>query len=188
MPGLPGLVAIGSTHQILVWIALAFCFWLALVYLTRHLRVPSSGLVVATLSWIVAWLCLWVLPRVTSTLGLLAIVTWAAAPVSAGSSVRISGQTHSISPSDDVLVIAVPGTHGSEEMVWVDARHATVVSLRRGPDRAWEWRERPANLYRLPINTFVTVIGRRGIRGIIHASRIEVPELDSDESRYRPKP
>ena len=68
-----------------------------------------------------------------------------------------------------------------EKMVWVHVRSATVVRLWRDQARPWEWRERPASLYWLPINTFVTVIGREESSGIIRASRIEVPDLDSDE-------
>lgn len=113
-------------------------------------------------------------------LGILALVMSGAAPLSAGNSVRISGQTHSIAPSDDVLLISVPGTHGSEEMVWINVRNAKVVRLWRDPARRWEWLERTTSLYWLPTNTFVTVFGREGPWGIIRASRIEVPELDSE--------
>ena len=110
--------------------------------------------------------------------GVLALLTLGAAPVLAGNSVRVSGQTHSLAPSDDVLVLTVLGANGLEEMVWVRVRNATVVRLWRDKDRHWEWRERPTSLYWLPINTFVTVIGREEPSGTIRASRIEVPDLD----------
>ena len=121
-------------------------------------------------------------------LGVLTLLALGAAPVLAGNSVRVSGQTHSLAPSEDVLVLSVLGANGLEEMVWVHVRNAKVVRLWRDQDRHWKWRERPTNLYWLPINTFVTVIGRAGPSGIIRASRIEVPDMDSDSIRYRSEP
>ena len=120
--------------------------------------------------------------------GILTLLALGAAPVLAGNSVRVSGQTHSLVPSDDVLVLSVLKANGLEEMVSVHVRNATVVRLWRDQDRHWEWRERPTSLHWLPINTFVTVIGREGPSGIIRASRIEVPDLDSDSIRYRSEP
>jgi hypothetical protein len=121
-------------------------------------------------------------------LGVLTLLALGAAPVLAGNSVRVSGQTHSLAPSDDVLVLSVLGANGLEEMVWVHVRNAKVVRLWRDQDRHWEWRERPARLYWLPVNTFVTVIGWEGPSGTIRASRIEVPDLDSDSIRYQSEP
>jgi len=63
MPTLPSLVAVGSIHQVLIWVVLAFCFWLVLTLLIRRLQVPSPVLVAATLSWFVAWLFIWAVPR-----------------------------------------------------------------------------------------------------------------------------
>jgi len=63
MPRLPSLVAVGSIYQVLIWVVLAFCFWLVLTLLIRRLQVPSPVLVAATLSWIVAWLLIWAAPR-----------------------------------------------------------------------------------------------------------------------------
>ena len=114
-------------------------------------------------------------------LGILAVVVSAAAPAWAGDLVRISGHMHSITPSDGVLVIACFGADGVEEMVWVHVRDAKVVRLWRDKERPWEWRERSTSIYRLPTNTYVTVIGREGLWGIIRANRIDVPEIDSDQ-------
>lgn len=63
MPRLPSLVAVGSIYQVLIWVVLAFCFWLLLTLLIRRLQVPSPVLVAAALSWIVAWLFIWAVPR-----------------------------------------------------------------------------------------------------------------------------
>jgi hypothetical protein len=63
MPTLPSLVAVGAIYQVLIWVVLAFCFWLVLTLLIRRLQVPSPVLVAATLSWFVAWLFIWVVPR-----------------------------------------------------------------------------------------------------------------------------
>ena len=139
-------------YQLLMRVVLALCFWLVL---TPRLL----------------WLALGVLP----------LLTLGASPVLAGNSVRVSGQTHSIAPSNDVLVLSVLGANGLEEMVSVHPRNTTVVRLWRDKERHWEWRERPTNLYWLPIKTFVTVVGREDPSGIIRASRIEVPDLDSHQ-------
>lgn len=63
MARLPSLVATGSIYQLLFWVVLAFCFWLVLTLLIRRLRVPSPVLVAASLSWFVAWLFMWAVPR-----------------------------------------------------------------------------------------------------------------------------
>ena len=63
MPTLPSLVAVGSIYQVLIWVVLAFCFWLVLNLLIRRLQVPSPVLVAATLSWFVAWLSIWAVRR-----------------------------------------------------------------------------------------------------------------------------
>jgi len=63
MPTLSSLVAVGSIYQVLIWVVLAFCFWLVLNLLIRRLQVPSPVLVAATLSWFVAWLSIWAVRR-----------------------------------------------------------------------------------------------------------------------------
>lgn len=108
-------------------------------------------------------------------LGLLILVA-GAVHVASDDSIRISGYTHSVIPSDGILVISVLGAYGVEELIRVHVRHATVVRLRREPTSAPAWREEVTSLYRLPINTFVTVIGHRKDNGPIHAARIEAPE------------
>jgi hypothetical protein len=45
-------------HEVLTWVALSFCLWLALSWLIRRLRLSTFVLVAAPLSWIVAWLCI----------------------------------------------------------------------------------------------------------------------------------
>jgi hypothetical protein len=107
--------------------------------------------------------------------GLLALVGWAV-PVASDDSIRISGHTHSVIPSAGILVLSVLGAHGVEELIRIHVRHATVVRLWRESASAPMWREETTSLYRLPINTFVTVIGHRKHGGPIHATRIEAPE------------
>ncbi len=72
MPKLPAPVSVDhvdQVDQILVWVALAFCLWLALSWLIRRLHVPKPVLVAATLSWIVAWLFLRAVPVVLHEIG-----------------------------------------------------------------------------------------------------------------------
>lgn len=107
--------------------------------------------------------------------GLLTLVGWAV-HVASDDSIRISGHTHSVIPSGGILVISVLGADGVEELVRVHVRHATVVRLWREHTSPHAWREEVTSLYRLPINTFVTVIGHRNAGGPIHAARIEAPE------------
>lgn len=92
--------------------------------------------------------------------------------------VRHSGNVHSFTPADGVLVIEVMGTDGAEETVWADVRHAVIVRLSRDRRRPWEWREEPTRAYWLSIGTYVTVIGLEDRSGIVRASRVEVPEPD----------
>ena len=73
MPRLPGLMAVGSIYQVLIWVVLAFCFWLVLTLLIRRLQVPSPVLIAATLSWIVAWLFIWAVPVALHEVWLLSI-------------------------------------------------------------------------------------------------------------------
>lgn len=93
--------------------------------------------------------------------------------------VRHSGSVHSFAPAEGVLVIDAVGVDGEEETVWADVRGADVVRLSRHPRRPWEWRERRTAVYRLPAGTHVTVIGLEGRWGILRASRVEVPDLDT---------
>lgn len=92
--------------------------------------------------------------------------------------VRHSGNVHSFTPREGVLVIDAMGVDGAEETVWADVRYAEVVRLSRDPGRPWEWRERRTSVYRLPAGTYVTVIGLEGRWGVLRASRVEVPEPD----------
>ncbi|MEX2223152.1 MAG: hypothetical protein WEG40_15275 [Candidatus Rokuibacteriota bacterium] len=92
--------------------------------------------------------------------------------------VRHSGNVHSFTPREGVLVIEARGVDGAEETVWVDVRYAEVVRLSRDPGRPWEWRERRTRVHRLPAGTYVTVIGLEGRWGVLRASRVEVPEPD----------
>lgn len=110
-------------------------------------------------------------------LGLLALVGWAV-HVASDDAIRLSGHTHSVIPSDGILVISVLGAYGVEELVRVHVRHATVVRLWREYTSGPEWREEVTSIYRLPINTFVTVIGHRKHGGPIQATRIEAPETE----------
>jgi hypothetical protein len=80
--------------------------------------------------------------------------------------VRHSGNVHSFTPADGVLVIEA------------DVRHAVIVRLSRDRRRPWEWREEPTRAYWLSIGTYVTVIGLEDRSGIVRASRVEVPEPD----------
>ena len=71
MPGLPAFVTIDPLNppEILVWVALSFCLWLALSWLIRRLRLPTSVLIAAPLSWIVAWLFIRAVPMVLHEIG-----------------------------------------------------------------------------------------------------------------------
>jgi hypothetical protein len=71
MSGLPALETIDHVDhvEILTWVALAFCLWLALSSLIRQLEVPKPVLVAATLSWIVAWLFIRAVPVVLHEIG-----------------------------------------------------------------------------------------------------------------------
>jgi hypothetical protein len=71
MPGLPALETIDHVDhvEILLWVVLAFCLWLALSWLVGWLQVPTPVLVTATLSWIVAWLFIRAVPMVLHEIG-----------------------------------------------------------------------------------------------------------------------
>jgi hypothetical protein len=71
MPDLANLVGSLSGPHVVTWAGLAFCFWLALRLLVYRLRMPSAGLVTATLSWLIAWLVIWAAPTVLHEL-----LTW----------------------------------------------------------------------------------------------------------------
>jgi len=95
--------------------------------------------------------------------------------------VRHSGNVHSFTPAEGVLVIEAMGVDGTEEAVWADIRDAAIVRLSRDPRRPWEWRERRTSVHRLSSGTYVTVIGRESRSGIVRASRVEVPEPDDPQ-------
>lgn len=95
--------------------------------------------------------------------------------------VRHSGNVHSFTPAEGVLVIETIGVDGAEETVWVDIRGAEIVRLSRDPRRPWRWRERHISVHRLASGTYVTVIGREGRSGIVRADRVEVPETDEPQ-------
>ena len=63
MPKLPSLVTVGSIYHLLIWVVVAFCVWLVLRLLIRRLHIQSPVLVAAPLSWFVAWLFIWAVPR-----------------------------------------------------------------------------------------------------------------------------
>ncbi len=71
MPDLADLIGSLSAPHVVTWAGLAFCFWLALRLLVYHFRMPSAGLVTATLSWFIAWLVIWAAPTVLHEL-----LTW----------------------------------------------------------------------------------------------------------------
>jgi hypothetical protein len=100
--------------------------------------------------------------------------------------VRHSGNVHSFTPAEGVLVLETMGADGAEETVWADVRHAKIVRLSRDPRRPWEWRERRTSAYWLSSGTYVTVIGREGRSGIVRASRVEVPEPDDSRQPAGP--
>lgn len=52
------------------------------------------------------------------------------------------------------------------------ASDADVVRLARDPDRPWEWRKTPTRLRRLPVGTFVVIIGRKRAPRVLEAERI----------------
>lgn len=114
------------------------------------------------------------------------VLGWLVAALGSGASawaeepVRHSGNVHSFTPAEGVLVIEARGPNGVEETVWAEVRDADVVRLRRDPGRPWRWREQPTSVHWLSAGTYVTVIGREGRWGIIRARRVEVPALDSE--------
>jgi hypothetical protein len=72
VPTVPALVMIDHidhADQMLIWVALALCLWLALFWLIRRLNVPEPILVAATLSWLVAWLFIRVVPILLHEIG-----------------------------------------------------------------------------------------------------------------------
>ncbi|HEX9749338.1 MAG TPA: hypothetical protein VGB86_13115 [Methylomirabilota bacterium] len=95
--------------------------------------------------------------------------------------VRHSGNVHSFTPAEGVLVIEAIGADGAEETVWADVRDAEIVRLARHPRRPWEWREQRTGAHWLSSGTYVTVIGRERRSGIVRASRVEVPEPDDPQ-------
>ena len=58
-----------QVDQIAVWVGLAFCLWLLLSWAIRRFHVHEPILVTATLSWVVARLCIWAAPLVLHELG-----------------------------------------------------------------------------------------------------------------------
>ena len=71
MPGLLALEAIDHVDhaEIILWVALAFGLWLGLSWLIQRLRLPTPAAVAATVSWIVAWLCIHAVPLVLHEIG-----------------------------------------------------------------------------------------------------------------------
>lgn len=120
---------------------------------------------------LIAWLAL----------GSLIVTLFGSMPAWAGDEIRHSGNVHSFTPSEGVLVINAMGLNGEEETVWVDVRGAEVVRLSRHPRRPWQWRERRTSVYRLPAGTYITVIGLEDRAGTLRASRVEVPDLDATQ-------
>jgi len=96
---------------------------------------------------------------------------------------RHAGHIHSLKPADGVLVIEEIGSNGRNEMVSVRIGDAKVVRVWRDPDRPWGWRERRVRLHEFPAGTFVVVIGREDPWGRLHADRVEIPEIGSDQIR-----
>ena len=96
---------------------------------------------------------------------------------------RHAGHIHSLKPVDGVLVIEEIGSNGRIEMVSVQISDAEVVRVWRDPHRPWTWRERRVRLHEFPAGTFVVVIGREDPWGRLHADRVEIPEIESDQLR-----
>lgn len=86
-----------------------------------------------------------------------------------------SGRVHSMIPYQRLLVVEELGARGTARLLLVHVGDADVVRLARDPDRPWEWRKTPTRLRRLPVGTFVVIIGRKRAPRVLEAERIEVP-------------
>lgn len=92
---------------------------------------------------------------------------------------RYTGRVQSIIPDKRVLVVEVLGENEAVKTVEIDARNAKIVRMSRDPAQPWKWLEQPIQIFQLPAGTFVVVIGGALERGVIQASRIEVPKDES---------
>lgn len=119
---------------------------------------------------------------VTALVSLLFVGVVEAAPQLA----RHAGRVHSLIPHARVLIIEEWGAGGAERVIEVHVRDAEVVKVGRDPKRPWEWRERPTRLRRLPVGTFVVVIGRQVAPGVVEADRVEVPSMSGSATPERP--
>lgn len=91
---------------------------------------------------------------------------------------RHAGLVQSFVPSAGLMLVEEVGAGGAYAIIEVDVRDADVVRLWRDPNDPWGWKERPARIHRLPVGTFVVVVGHPQTNGVVDALRVEVPELD----------
>jgi hypothetical protein len=90
---------------------------------------------------------------------------------------RYSGSVQSFEPSAGLIVVREIGHAGTKTLVTVNVRDARVIRVWRDPEDPERWRERPVRIHRLPVGTFVVVVGDRGPEGVVNATRVEVPEV-----------
>jgi hypothetical protein len=86
----------------------------------------------------------------------------------------------SIRPADGILAIEELGANNAPELLEVKIGGAQIVRVWRDPSDPSLWRERPTNIYRWPVGTFVVVIGRATHPGRVQASRIEIPKVSTE--------
>jgi hypothetical protein len=96
---------------------------------------------------------------------------------------RYSARVQSVVPSERLLLVEEPVGDASPPLRQVDITGAEVVGIRRDPERPARWVERPTEVYRLPVATYVIVRGTRLRSGVFKASRIEVPRPSAERRR-----
>jgi hypothetical protein len=92
---------------------------------------------------------------------------------------RHAGSVQSFVPSTGFMLVDEIGRSGAHTLITVEIRGAEVVRVWRDPDDPSRWKERPVRIHRLPVGTFVVVIGHRGPDDVVTAVRIEVPGAGS---------
>lgn len=106
-------------------------------------------------------------------------------PIVAGET-RHAGSMQGFEPSAGLIFVREIAGGGTPTVVAVDIRDARIVRVWREPADPERWHERRVRIHRLPIGTFVVVVGNRGLEGVIKATRVEVPEVPDSARRSTP--
>lgn len=99
---------------------------------------------------------------------------------------RHAGSMQGFEPSAGLIFVREIAGGGTQTLVEVDIRNAHVVRVWRDPSDPERWKERPVRIHRLVIGTFVVVVGDRGPKGVVKATRVEVPEVPDANRRDAP--